>query len=146
MQPLYHYSCRHTVAQIERDAMLRPSAAWRHYDTLMICNGEPMSGLWRAPAVLWLTDLERPRRRALGLTSQTLDCDRTEYRYTVERSDTMVPWLDFATQHGANPEWLAVLHDGREPEHWYVAVQPVPFVAREEVRSLPRHPALSRSA
>lgn len=131
---LYHYSCAHRAPAIERDGVLKPGMAWRHYDAELLAHGEPMSGLWRAPAVLWLTDLETPDRKALGLTSTLIDCDRTQYRYTVQRTDDVMPWRAFAAWHGATAEWLRILEDGRQPEHWFVAVLPLPILARVDRR------------
>jgi hypothetical protein len=132
---LYHYSCSHVAAAIARSGVLKPGTAWRHYDARLLTHGEPMSGLWRAPAVIWLTDLATPDPEALGLTSRTLDCDRTEYRYTVQRADDMMPWLQFAEWHRANSAWLRVLHDGRQPDRWFVAVLPTPYIERVNLRA-----------
>lgn len=129
---LFHYCCEHVAPKIARDGFLKPGMAWRHYDFKMLSHGEPMSGLWRAPAVVWLTDLARPDRQALGLTSFTLPCDRTEVRFTVSDATGVVPWRDFAETHGAASDWLSVMEAGRSPEHWFVATNCLPIC--EQIR------------
>jgi hypothetical protein len=65
---LYHYCCSHSLEGIRKDGFLRP---WRQV------------ALGDVPLV-WLTDLEVPDRKALGLTSDLLDCDRLEHRVVVD--------------------------------------------------------------
>lgn len=123
---LYHYCCDHSEPGIRRDGVIRPGMPWYRYDARLAANDEPMSGLWRAPAVCWLTDMPEPDATALGLTSYSIPCDRTEFRFTVARGTDVMPWLQFATTHGANPGWLAVLHVGRQPDRWFVGICPQP--------------------
>lgn len=113
---LYHYTCAdHGAPGIERDGAIRPSWHWR-LDT------------WLA----WMTDLPEPDALALGLTSVTLDCDRTRVRYEVKPTPDCLPWHVFAKK---------LRRDIREdmecalglPRHWWVSRVAVPVLARVEV-------------
>jgi hypothetical protein len=134
---LYHYCCAdHSAAAIDADGWLRPARVpWATYDRYLMAAGEPTSGLGTAPTVLWLTDLALPKIHLLGLTSHRLDCDRTEVRYTVARVDGMMPWLDFAARHYANPAWLDMLATAGDPAHWWVSVQSVQPITRTDLRA-----------
>lgn len=77
MGRLYHYTCAHAAPLIERDGLLRP-----HPQILL--DNTPL---------IWFTDLEEPDRQALGLTSLTLNCDRTAYRVVVDLEATHWPKL-----------------------------------------------------
>lgn len=134
---LYHFCCEHSAAAIDRTMTLLPGLDWLTLDRRLRRAGEPVSGLYRAPSVLWLTDLEEPDRDALGLTSHTLDCDRTEFRYTVHSEGTM-RWHAFTAIYQPNREWLDVLEDGRQPDRWFVATMPKNVLSRMDRRSLSR--------
>ena len=70
---LYHYTCRHSAYSISHDRfILRPG----------------LTGL------LWLTDLDVPGRRGLGLTSNFIECDRTEFRFAVADPVEIERWID----------------------------------------------------
>lgn len=89
----------------------------------MLLRPNPHTGL------LWLTDLPKPDRAILGLTSHTLLCDRTEYRFTVEEG-AMLRWVDWCRTNRVP----RVLRDslegpGTKPLHWWVATEPVTAVA-----------------
>ena len=77
---LYHYTCDHGRQLIGMRGKLKP-------------NRHP----WLTRPLLWLTDLDHANIQALGLTSLTLDCDRTAWRYrirTPKHPDTVSRWLD----------------------------------------------------
>lgn len=131
---LYHYCCDHSARGIDLARMVLPGLDWSAYDAQCADWGEPVSGLALARAVVWLTDMAEPDRDALGLTSHILSCDRTEFRYTV-RAAGALPWLDFAGEHGANPEWLSMLHEGRAPERWFVSADPCRVLSRMDRRA-----------
>lgn len=78
-------------------------------------------------ALVWLTDLDVPHKEALGLTSYTLDADRTAHRYRVTGGRS-VPWLSIRRLF--DPRMVNHLESatGALPAHWYVAVAPVPVV------------------
>lgn len=106
---LWHYTCRHRAALIGRRGVLTP---------------HPQAVLGGV-AVVWLTDLDEPDREALGLTSTTLRCDRTEVRYRVLAADAMMPWRDWAESAHVDRTTVSELTFGRRPRHWFVATEPV---------------------
>jgi hypothetical protein len=70
---LYHYTCMHSAYSIKADRfVLRPGVT----------------------GFLWLTDLDAPDRRGLGLTSHILECDRTEFRFAVPEPVEVERWVD----------------------------------------------------
>lgn len=104
---LLHYTCDHSAARIT--------------DTLV-----PMPHPLLPVPLVWLTDLDPPDVLALGLTSHTLDCDRTSFKVTVEVF-TAVPWTRWAHQHRLS--WT--VRDGLDgapgarPRHWWVNEGPI---------------------
>lgn len=81
-------------------------------------------GLVGTPSeVAWFTDLGRPIREALGLTSHLLSCDRTAYRYRVVDPSPLVPWVEVRRRY----PWAAAIElaPGARPRHWLVATEPV---------------------
>lgn len=77
----------------------------------------------------WFTDLARPIRDALGLTSHVLTCDRTTHRYRVTDARDLIHWTHVRGDH----PWAAELESapGARPMHWWVARHPVPVVLDE---------------
>lgn len=121
---LYHFTCSHAIAGIRRVGALLPLIEWRDLDRVRQREGYCPSGLAGAPAVVWLTHEPRPNRDAVGLTSHSLDCDRMEWRCEVLRNGA-VRWTEFATRHGATPEFLANLcEDDADPALWWVVTRP----------------------
>jgi hypothetical protein len=116
---LYHFTCRHAAERIEVDGDLKPH-------TQVQLDGREL---------VWLTDLESPRREQLGLTSFTLRCDRMEYRATVDCEAQ--PWPEYL--RGASGDvrlaarsLIAGVADVL-PMHWYVTAEPVKVLALERV-------------
>lgn len=111
---LWHFTCSHSVASINRLGSLRP---------------HPHPLLERS--LVWLTDLEEAWREALGLTSHTLMCDRTEHRFEAIDTSTAVWWPTYARQHRIPAHVRSALEDepGVMPVHWWVSDQPVPVKA-----------------
>ena len=103
--PLYHFTCSHGRALIGSPGVLEPH--------------------W---GFVWLTDLARPPREAVGLTSQILDCDRMEFRYRATANGTVVPWTTVRRRYPR--EWVEGLESapGALLRHWYVSPVPVPAV------------------
>jgi hypothetical protein len=101
---LYHYCCDHSVAKVTRRGFLYP-------------QHQPLLG---AIALVWLTDMDRPDRDGLGLTSNILQCDRMDYRYICDR-DYVEPWAVFAERKGISPLVRIGLEEGRMPERWFVS-------------------------
>ena len=106
---IYHYTCEDSRQIIGEEGTLIPS---------------------RLTGVLWLTDLDAPIRSGLGLTSTSLDCDRTQHRYRVLVDEGLslhdagiYPWRD--VRKGFDPAHVASLEAcGALPMHWYVSDQP----------------------
>jgi hypothetical protein len=114
---LYHYTCFHGARAIERDGQLR---------------GNPHPFLPTAGPLIHLTDLDQPDRYGLGLTSFTLECDRTEYRCTVD-TDAATHWPAYARRM---PRALRERFEdcpGALPMHWYIATEPVAVLDVQKV-------------
>lgn len=118
MSPLYHYTCDHGHAALGPQATLRPAIE-------MI--GPFRDAPWTAQFV-WLTDLDRPHRLGLGLTSEILNCDRTSHRYRVVDDELCTSWVRYAER--LDPSTRAQIEDvdGAMPKHWWVSPYPVPVV------------------
>lgn len=102
---LYHYTCSHSAQQIADTGELRP-----HRQVAL-----------RGELLVWLTDLDRPDRDALGLTSHTLDCDRTEWRVTVQVGYPLAQrWVDYARRYPLGVRRQLELAPGALPMHWWV--------------------------
>jgi hypothetical protein len=101
----YHYTCRHSLAKMEPDLY--------GYVTL-----QPLS----PGGILWVTDLDVPQRKGLGLTSTIIDCDRTEFRLELLDDTTVRRWVDVRRDY---PELHPLeLADGAMPMHWYISTSP----------------------
>lgn len=112
---LYHYCCSHSAEGIRADGTLKP-------------NPHP----WLPVPLVWLTDLDQPARDALGLTSATLPCDRTEYRVTVDVAAER--WTSLARRIGKETREAFESTPGVLPMHWWVSHAPVPVLSIEAVR------------
>lgn len=110
---LYHYTCGHSIESIRKQRWVLP-------------NGHPL--LPSAGPLVHLTDLEEPDRIGLGLTSYTLNCDRTEYRVTVSTFDA-VRWPEFARSLSRTIRDRFENYPGALPMHWWVASTPVAVLA-----------------
>lgn len=106
MTELYHYTCSHALPGIMKDRVVWPN---------------PVTG-WA-----WFTDLEVPVREGLGLTSDVLDCDRTEHRFKVLGGGP-VPYVSI--RRTLPP----LMREGLESSpgallmHWWVSPEPVRVV------------------
>lgn len=115
---LYHYTCSHGNLAISRDGMVRPLVSILNNSALTV----PTSAHFA-----WFTDLDVPHREALGLTSNILNCDRTEHRFRVTDRSGMARWIDIRR---LRPDlWHLEDAPGAMPQHWWVATEPVPVVA-----------------
>jgi hypothetical protein len=121
---LYHYTCTHGREGIGDSGTL---VGARH---LIPPTEHPAMNDWRAAMfdLVWMTDLSFPIRGALGLSSYTLRCDRTEFRYRVTNACTARHWPDVRRsfdpriRRGLETELAAM------PMHWWVSTVPVPVV------------------
>jgi hypothetical protein len=106
---LYHYTCgSHGRTGIEATQVVRP---------------------WPQPllrtSLCWFTDLELPIRYALGLTSHTLCCNRTEFRVSVDTKGTpIMPWWHWC-HNTVDPVIRDIYEDTGMPMHWWVSEQPI---------------------
>lgn len=122
MTALYHYTCEERARLITRRGMLRPHA----HPTL------------DGARLVWLTDMSEPDAVALGLTSESLPCDRLAVRYVVEAPDAE-PWFEWLARH---PDlrgpglWLAIGR-GAGPTHWFVLPRSVLAVRDRTYRRPP---------
>jgi len=113
---LYHFTCRHAAERIE-------VARWLTPHTQVQLDGREL---------VWLTDLEEPNRLDLGLTSNTLNCDRMEYRVTAACEARR--WPEYLREQPRD-----VRLEGRRltgiglPMHWYVSDLPVPVLTLERL-------------
>ncbi len=113
---LFHFTCEdHGAPGIREDGVIRPSPLY----VLDI-------GLTPRMYVAWLTDLPDPRRYQVGLTSQSLTCDRMAVRF--EADVDAERWRRFARRHrDVLPGWWRRdLERFGDPWHWFVSTEPVP--------------------
>lgn len=115
---LFHFTCDHGREGIARDGVLRP-------------NRHP----YLPEPLVWLTDLWTPMRHGLGLTSYSLSCDRTEYRFDVESARSAEHWPRYARRLGLSRAVRDELEGlpGVQPMHWWVATAPVLVMSRTPV-------------
>lgn len=114
MKTLYHYTCAHSINGIRADSYLRGN---RH--PLLPDSGQ----------LVWMTDLDVPDVLALGLTSYSLACDRTEYRVVAD-ADAAVRWPVFARRMSSGMRAPLERCPGALPMHWWVAADAhVPVLA-----------------
>jgi hypothetical protein len=107
---LYHFTCAHAAARIGKRGVLIPHAS-------PLCP--------RLGAVVWLTDMATPDRWALGLTSEFLSCDRTEYRYRCA-PDIAVPYDSVRDMIPADVR--DDLEAFGQPGRWWICSAPTPAV------------------
>jgi hypothetical protein len=101
---LFHYTCAHRYPSIRRLGLLIPGA-------------QPLLG---GAELLWLTDLEVPDRAGLGLTSRSIQCDRTEWRIRVEDPVDVTLWRDVRRDFPFWGVYSLERSDGAQPRHWWV--------------------------
>lgn len=132
---IFHYTCSHHVADIERERLVRPGLPWTVIDTAWKNRGFGPTGLGAAPRIAWLTDMESPEAEALGLTMNYISCDRTEFRVTVAPHPRIESWAAFVGRYKPNPDWLESLQRSRAPARWFVC--PFPLRALSVVQMVP---------
>jgi hypothetical protein len=124
MSTLWHYTCEHSAAKIGASGTL--IAAIQQLDEVpaLPIDALPLLGM------VWATDMDPPDNQALGLTSRTIACDRTEVRYRVPgrsfqhwgrvRGRLPIPLVDA----------LELAH-GAQPARWWVSLVSVPGARRD---------------
>lgn len=125
MIALYHYTCEHVAARLGATPALMP-LRYHSPDAVRLL---PRELRWMA-TLLWLTDLERPDRRALGLTSRSLPCDRTEVRYRAAAwtAGDARPWAEVRARYPAQDVAELEAAPGADPSRWWIARVPVPAI------------------
>lgn len=114
MKRFFHYTCDHGHAAISDEGFTKPFPQ-------VVLGGIELT---------WFTDLDAPDRKGLGLTSVTLNCDRTAYRFEADITLGIRWWPHFARDFGlASRRRHLELADGALPMHWYVSEAPVPVLA-----------------
>ncbi len=114
--PLYHFTCDHCAPSIIATGALIPN---RHPFMPQL-----------APAV-WLTVDANPRRTDVGLTSDSLSCDRMAHRFRVLDPSVCLPWVAVmdAAPEGALPyDFTEMLERGCRPGTWWVSFTNTPVV------------------
>lgn len=114
---LFHYSCDHGYEAITQE------------QNWLLVPGPDMIGF--GARLVWLTDLPEPDVRGLGLTSITLSCDRTKWRFSVWDGFYFAEkWTTWAHRRRLSLAQRNLLEaaEGARPVHWWVTEQPVPVV------------------
>ncbi len=108
---LYHFTCEHAFVWI--DGLLIPQ------QQLLLDSVD----------LVWLTDLQDPDPLEVGLTSNILDCDRTEVRLRVIDDTAVRRWVGSVEHSNMSPELQAVFHhSGAQQQNWYISSEPVKVV------------------
>lgn len=108
---LWHYTCAHSRAILGDEGVLLPTSE--------LAPERAAEIEWPGRRV-WLTDLATAQARALGLTSHTISCDRTEHRYRVVATKGLMPYWQAARE--LSREFREELEGfGARPIHWWVA-------------------------
>lgn len=116
MKTLYHFTCDHGHVGIGDRGNLVPAASLTE-------KRVPWTG-----CLVWLTDLPRPNRDALGLTMHSISCDRTVHRYRVTDSALTRRWTSLARDLPRGYRESLEAAPGARPRHWWVSDNPVPVV------------------
>ena len=111
---LYHFTCAHGDAGIQRDGYIKPMS------NREIRIPEP---------VVWLSSSASAQRRALGLTSHTLKCDRMEHLYRVNTADA-VPWSNYRLGLSRFAVMQLEAVTGTRPMLWWLSETPLSDIER----------------
>ena len=123
MKTLWHYTCDHAQDSIGDEGLLVPALA----QIGAAAAGRMPSWEKAVAGLVWLTDLDSPLRNELGLTSNSIGCDRTRHRYrVVGYSAVHYPTIRRDLPKRAREALESA--EGAMPMHWFVAYTPVPVV------------------
>lgn len=111
---LWHYTCDHGRQGLGPAGTL-----------LALAQLEPERSL-QAPydlaRLVWLTDLDTCWPEALGLTSRSISCDRTLYRYRATDQAGVTWWPRMRRQVDPYVRQALESAPGARPMHWYTAL------------------------
>lgn len=114
---LYHYTNVESARLIGDEGSLVPLEVLDPMTIASVPNSlRPLFGM------VWATDLPAPDRNGLGLTSHSIDVDRTAIRYRVLRPAQFVHWGRIRRSVGREIRDGLELANGALPRHWWVAV------------------------
>lgn len=108
--PLYHFTCDHGARRIGRSNCL-----------LIPQMPHPVCG-WN---ILWFTTLPVPDKETTGLGAAATRCDRMAHRYIIGDPGNCRPWLDSSERASTPPDFLSDLESYGDPEHWWIASEPI---------------------
>jgi len=114
---LYHFTCDHGHLGIGDHGLIVPAVF-----LLNRAHGVPWTGV-----LAWCTDLERPSRDSVGLTSYAIACDRMAHRYRVDPT-LAVPWVEMRSvirERYADDVDALETTPGARPMHWWVSTVPL---------------------
>jgi hypothetical protein len=127
---LYHYTCSHAAYLIRRHKTLYPGRYLGvNKKKLAKYSAQELSVMDGVRSFVWMTDLAPPAPRGpLGLTSQSLACDRTQFVFEVEPDWDHARWWMYVRRE--HPDLLALeCEPDAMPVHWFVSEEPVPIYA-----------------
>ena len=122
MSTLYHYTCAHALEKIKEMGTLLGSV-----HPILRFHGR----------IVWLTDLDVPVVRAIGMPKPTRDCDRLQYRISVSGEwDTVAWWPVWSQRNVALPlrQALEVNEQGALFAHWWLAFGDIPITEIHDIR------------
>lgn len=114
---LYHYTCTcHGLLGVSETGLLLP-----HYQPMLTTT------------LTWLTTLAQAHPLDLGMTNQTIACDRSAVRLTVAPTGTrdawgaigLQQWRSWAAAHRVPTILCEIIEGGTYPHPWLVATVPL---------------------
>jgi hypothetical protein len=119
---LYHFTCDHGRQALGAVGQVTPLAVWNPAAASKL----PDAWVW-VSGFCWFTDMAWPDPVALGLTSSTLVCDRTRWRYLVTDDANVKPYIQVARNWLPPQAWKLTIGD-HQPGRWWLSRVPVPVV------------------
>lgn len=116
---LYHFTCSHFIDNVRICGLNR---GW-------MCVVTALGGVKKLPNRVWLT--KEPSFSAQGwATRNTLTCDRTEWRLTIdipeERTGALSWWPEIRRDGRFDREWLDAFEEVGGSENWHVFAGVIP--------------------
>lgn len=113
VEKLWHWTCDHSAPLIRESGIVKP-------------HPQPLLDMIE---LSWWTDLGPEHRYELGLTSNTIKCDRMAARFQARHIGDLLWWSHAARGLRIPRRIRDELEDGRLPAHWWIAVEPVEVIA-----------------